>query len=144
MHSHRLTLQNYSPPCFGHSAKSVSTTTHFVVLSLTHANTQALPEFESVLHIHDETSNQAFFVNTALLQKSCEDACTLGNREVEEDRRITSDGWIDCVSLETLPVLVGVDTPSPLRINETEVLFLRWPNNLNSDKYGITSLGISP
>ena len=99
--------------------------THLAVLRPTHANSQALPEFECVLHIHDETSSQAFFVNTVLLRKSCEDACTLGNVEAEEDMRITNDDWIDCVSLETPPVLVGVNTPSLLRINETQVLFLR-------------------
>jgi len=67
---------------------------------------QALPEFLRIVHIHDRTSNQTFFVNTSLLRKSCEDAYILREGETEEDMRLTNDDWIDCVSLETPPVLM--------------------------------------
>jgi len=56
-----------------------------------------------------------------LLRKSCEDAYILGEGESEEDMRLTSDGWTDCVSLETPPVLVGTETLLPLCTNEAEV-----------------------
>jgi len=68
-----------------------------------------------VVHIHDQTSDQTFFVNTTLLRKSCEDAYTLREGEIEEGMQLTSDGWIDCVGLENPPVLVSIDT-SPLYV----------------------------
>lgn len=71
--------------------------------------------------IHDQTLDQIFFVNTILLRKSCEDACILREGEAEEDIRLTSDNWVNCVSLETPPVLVSTEM-SPQRINEAEVL----------------------
>ncbi|KAF9645741.1 hypothetical protein BDM02DRAFT_3119732 [Thelephora ganbajun] len=67
---------------------------------------QALPEFGHVLYIHDQTSDQNFFVNTTLLRKSYEDAYILREGETEENMRLTSDDWIDCVGLETPPVLM--------------------------------------
>lgn len=60
-----------------------------------------------VIHIHDQSSNQSFFVNTDLLRKSCEGTQLPGGGEAEEDMRLTSDDWIDCVSLESPPVLVS-------------------------------------
>ncbi|KAF9781561.1 hypothetical protein BJ322DRAFT_1111489 [Thelephora terrestris] len=74
--------------------------------SLLQALHQALPEFGRVLHIHDELSNQAFFVNTALLQKNRKDARILGGGLTEEVMRVASDSWIDYVILETPPVLM--------------------------------------
>lgn len=73
-----------------------------------------------MIHIYDETSNQAFFVNTTLLCKNYEDVCILGD-EAEEGTRLRSYGWVDYVRLETPPVLVSIDTPSPLHTNEVHV-----------------------
>ena len=72
-------------------------------------------------HIHDQISNQIFFVNTVLLRKSCEDGYTPSEGETEEGMRLTSDNWIDCVSLETPPVLVSTETSPPVCTNEAEV-----------------------
>ena len=77
-----------------------------------------------MVHIHDQISNQVFFVNTVLLRKSCENAYIFEEGESEEDMRLTSDSWVDCVSLETPPLLVGIETPLPPRINEAE--FSSW------------------
>lgn len=55
-----------------------------------------------------------------LLRKSYEDAYILREGEAEEDMRLTSDNWIECVSLETPPVLVSTEASPPLCINEAE------------------------
>jgi hypothetical protein len=73
-----------------------------------------------VIHTNDETSNQIFFVNTALLRKSDEHFYIPGDDKAEDGMRPRSDGWVDCVSLETPPVPVSIGTPSPLRINEAQ------------------------
>ena len=68
---------------------------------------QASTEFQRVVHIYDRTSGQVFFVNTTLLRKSCEGVYIPREGEAEEDMGLTSDNWIDCVSLEVPPVLVS-------------------------------------
>ena len=73
-----------------------------------------------MVRVRDQTSNQTFFVNTTLLLKSCEDAHILREGETEEDMRLTSDDWIDCVGLESPPVLVSIDTSHPMRVNEAQ------------------------
>lgn len=94
----------------------------FTVPSLTCTNTQALPDFRRVVHVYDETSNQAFFLNTDLL---LENVYILGDAKEEDGIRVRSDGWVDWVSLETPPVLVGICTSSPLHINEAQALSFR-------------------
>ena len=67
-----------------------------------------------MIHIHDETSNQTFFANATQFRKNCEDIFVLRDQELDEGMRLKSDGWVDCISLETPPVLVSVDGPSLL------------------------------
>jgi hypothetical protein len=106
--------------------------------------TQTFPEFRHVLHIHDETSNQTFFINTTLLRSSCQGTCILGDGEDEEDLWFIRGGWTDCVSLEIPPVLVSADTSFLLRITEAQASSCRWHDNLNSNEYGTTLSGTSP
>lgn len=66
-----------------------------------------------MIHLHDETTNQTFFVNITLLGKnSCRD-------EGEEGAWLKGGGCVDCVSLETPPVMVDIFPSSPQGIDET-------------------------
>ena len=58
--------------------------------------------------------------------------------------RLTSDGWIDCVSLETPPVLVSITIAASTVCDEAEVLPWRLHDNQSFEKYGTTLLGTSP
>lgn len=117
MRSLRLIRRNCFPPCSKHFAELVFHV-HCSPPSGSLTNIQALPEFRHVIHIHDETSDQAFFVNTTLLRKNCEDVYSFGYEGGMPSKGVC---WVDWISLETPPVLVSIDPP-PLCRNETQAL----------------------